>query len=192
MSIILLAYFWVLILIPLINLSVLIAKFMVYDHCSLVPLEVRDDDDSRNFLIQDCFSYLTFWFSIWRLEFVLSRPVNNCVEFWWNCIKSLDCLRYMAIFTRLSLWIYDRGDFPMLWYLPQFLSDFFRPTIKSFPQYWSFFPGHALLIILNIVITCLVIFFPQNYKLPQDTSSSGWQTMDILPIFKLIKWLDRS
>ena len=131
MSIILLAYFWVLILIPLINLSVLIAKFMVYDHCSLVPLEVRDDDDSRNFLIQDCFSCLTFWFSIWRLEFVLSRPVNNCVEFWWNCIKSLDCLRYMAIFTRLSLWIYDRGDFPMLWYLPQFLSDFFHPKRSS-------------------------------------------------------------
>ena len=82
-------YLWVFNSIPLISVSVSVPIPCSFYHCcSVVQLEVRDDDSPRSsFIVQDCFGYLGFIFS-YDIE---SFSLKLCWNFDGVCIESVDC-----------------------------------------------------------------------------------------------------
>ena len=72
-------YFWVFDLIPQTNLFISIGiPCSFYSDCSVVRLETRYDDTSRNYFI--IYSYLAFFFVFDRkLRIAVSHSVSNCV-----------------------------------------------------------------------------------------------------------------
>ena len=71
-------YFWVFDLIPLTNLFISIGiPCSFYSDCSVVRLETRDDDTSRNYFI--IYSHLAFFVFDRKLRIAVSHSVSNCV-----------------------------------------------------------------------------------------------------------------
>lgn len=81
MSIGMWVYFWLSHSIPLIQLSVFVPiQCCFYYYCSVVQLEVtpRNDTSRSSFIVQNCFSYLEFFFHT-KLTIALLRSVKNYV-----------------------------------------------------------------------------------------------------------------
>jgi hypothetical protein len=97
-------YFWVFNSVPLIDLSALMpVSCSFYYHSSVLQLEVRFGDSSRNsFIVQDCFSYSGFLFFHMKLRIVLSRSIKNCV----GILKGI-AFGKIAILTMLILPIHE-------------------------------------------------------------------------------------
>ena len=71
-------YFWVFDLIPQTNLFISIVKpCSFYSDCSVVRLETRYDDTSRNYFI--IYSHLAFFVFDRKLRIAVSHSVSNCV-----------------------------------------------------------------------------------------------------------------
>lgn len=71
-------YFWVFDLIPQTNLFISIGiPCSFYSDCSVVRLETRYDDTSRNYFI--IYSHLAFFVFDRKLRIAVSHSVSNCV-----------------------------------------------------------------------------------------------------------------
>jgi hypothetical protein len=93
------AYFWVFnsVLLIYVSISVQIPcrGFGLVWFCSVVQLEVRDDDSPRNsFIVENGFCYPGFFFFFVIPDEIENCPFYFCIELSWNfdgdCIESVD------------------------------------------------------------------------------------------------------
>jgi hypothetical protein len=128
-------YLWVFNSIPLINLSVFmpVPWGWFYHYCSVVQLEVRNDDTSRSsFTTQDYCRYLGVLFSHMRLKIALWRSVKN---FYGNYINLQTVFGKMTIFYYVNptdQWARENFPFSVI-FLNFFLRDFKILSYRSFP-----------------------------------------------------------
>jgi hypothetical protein len=82
-----------------------------YHYCSVVKLEVRvGDPSSHSFIIKNCFLYSGFFAFPGEFENCSFHVFEKlCWDFDGDCIESINCLWWMAIFTMLFLPIHEHG-----------------------------------------------------------------------------------
>ena len=87
-------YVWGFTLIPLIDVSIFvpIPRSFFHYYSSVEQNEiVKGDNPSNSFIVQNYFSYCIFFSFPYEVEIVLSKSVNNCVDFDEDCTMSVDC-----------------------------------------------------------------------------------------------------
>jgi hypothetical protein len=91
-------YFWGFNSIPLISVSVSVAvPCSFYHYCSIVKVDVRDDDSpSCSFIVKNCFCYSGLFVCLFAFPDEFENFFHIFEELCWDfdgdCIESIDCL----------------------------------------------------------------------------------------------------
>ena len=122
-----------------------------YHYCSVIQLEIRDNDTTRSsFIVQYCFDYsgsFAFPDEFETCSFYVFEEL--CWDFYGDCTESINCLCRMAIFTVLILSIYEYGR--SLHFLRSssisFLRDFKLLSYRSFTCLLRVIPRYFILFV---------------------------------------------